>query len=50
MLSARGAKWAELDFAHGEQELFDPVDNPKGIVSFANAENVNSLLVREIER
>ncbi|OTA96534.1 hypothetical protein M434DRAFT_392721 [Hypoxylon sp. CO27-5] len=39
MLSARGAKWAGVKFAHGDLNVYDPVTNPNGIVSFSNAEN-----------
>lgn len=41
MLSARGARWAEIDFAHGEQDIYCAAKNQEGTVSFANAENVN---------
>lgn len=40
MLSARGSAWGKADFAHGKQDIYDPISNPKGVVSFANAENV----------
>ncbi|KAI1136382.1 acc synthase [Hypoxylon sp. FL0543] len=39
MLSARAAKWAQVSFNHGHQNTYHPVNNPKGIVSFSNAEN-----------
>ncbi|KAI3318157.1 PLP-dependent transferase [Xylariaceae sp. AK1471] len=39
MLSARGARWARVDYAHGVQNRYDPVKNPQGVVSFDNAEN-----------
>ncbi|KNG84798.1 hypothetical protein ANOM_006713 [Aspergillus nomiae NRRL 13137] len=39
MLSRRGAQWATIGFAHGEQNNYNAATNPKGIVSFANAEN-----------
>ncbi|KAI0164074.1 acc synthase [Xylariaceae sp. FL1272] len=39
MLSSRGSSWATLAFNHGAQNEYDPVTNPQGIVSFANAEN-----------
>ncbi|KAI9834980.1 MAG: hypothetical protein M1819_002703 [Sarea resinae] len=39
MLSARGAHWAKIDFSHGKQDAYNRVHNPRGTVSFANAEN-----------
>ncbi|KAI1371326.1 acc synthase [Hypoxylon crocopeplum] len=39
MLSARGANWTKIAFAHGDQNSYDPASNPNGIVSFSNAEN-----------
>ncbi|KAI2616791.1 acc synthase [Hypoxylon sp. NC1633] len=40
MLSTRGASWAaNVGFSHGDQNAFDPLSNPNGIVSFGNAEN-----------
>ncbi|OGM48609.1 hypothetical protein ABOM_002012 [Aspergillus bombycis] len=39
MLSRRGAQWATIDFAHGEQNSYNAATNSNGIVSFANAEN-----------
>ncbi|KAI1640709.1 pyridoxal phosphate-dependent transferase [Biscogniauxia mediterranea] len=39
MLSARGAKWAKIKFAHGKRDIYHHIKNPRGIVSFANAEN-----------
>ncbi|KAI1268178.1 acc synthase [Xylariaceae sp. FL1019] len=39
MLSSRGSKWAEINFNHGAQNEYNPVTNPEGTVSFANAEN-----------
>ncbi|KIM94254.1 hypothetical protein OIDMADRAFT_106732 [Oidiodendron maius Zn] len=39
MLSARGARWAKTDFAHGEQDIYCAAKNPEGTVSFENAEN-----------
>ncbi|KAI0814345.1 PLP-dependent transferase [Xylaria sp. FL0064] len=40
MLSARGARWAKMDYAHGVQNRYDPVKYPQGVVMFDNAENV----------
>ena len=40
MLSERANEWAKSDFAHGEQNTYDAVNNPAGIVNFGNAENV----------
>ncbi|KAI0445492.1 PLP-dependent transferase [Xylaria telfairii] len=50
MLSARGARWAEIGYAHGAQNRYHPVKNPQGPVSFDNAENwlVHSDLTRFI--
>lgn len=42
MLSVRGAQWAKISFAHGEQDTYSLKENPKGIVSFGFAENVSS--------
>ncbi|KAH9894579.1 acc synthase [Xylariomycetidae sp. FL2044] len=39
MLSKRGAKWSQNSYAHGKKDLYDPLTNPGGVVSFANAEN-----------
>ncbi|KAH8897571.1 PLP-dependent transferase [Thozetella sp. PMI_491] len=39
MLSARSATWAKIDFAHGKQGFYHSTSNPKGVVSFSNAEN-----------
>ncbi|KAJ5714485.1 uncharacterized protein N7483_011666 [Penicillium malachiteum] len=39
MLSTRGSTWGKIDFAHGEQDVYNSSTNPNGIVSFANAEN-----------
>jgi hypothetical protein len=41
MLSTRGSTWAKIDFAHGKQDVYNPSNNPNGIVSFASAENVS---------
>jgi hypothetical protein len=40
MLSSRGAGWAKVPFAHGEQDAYHPVHNPRGIVMLSSAENV----------
>ncbi|KAI1352090.1 PLP-dependent transferase [Xylaria sp. FL0043] len=40
MLSARGARWAKMEYAHGVQNRYDRVKNPQGVVMFDNAENV----------
>ncbi|KAL8852337.1 MAG: hypothetical protein Q9221_002833 [Calogaya cf. arnoldii] len=40
MLSTRGAAWANVGFLHGKQNAYHPVENPDGIVSFTNAENI----------
>lgn len=42
MLSKRGAQWSHTEYTHGKQNLYHPVRNPNGVVSFANAENVTS--------
>ncbi|KAJ6151006.1 acc synthase, partial [Penicillium chermesinum] len=39
MLSERGLKWSVGDYAHGQQDVYDRDGNPRGVVSFANAEN-----------
>ncbi|KAF2964933.1 hypothetical protein GQX73_g8650 [Xylaria multiplex] len=39
MLSARGARWAKVDYAHGVQNRYDAVKNPQGAVRFEGAEN-----------
>ena len=49
MLSTRGSTWAKVDFAHGEQDVYNSSTNPNGIVSFANAENVTACDFLEIE-
>lgn len=49
MLSTRGSTWAKVDFAHGEQDVYNSSTNPNGIVSFANAENVTDVISFEIE-
>jgi 1-aminocyclopropane-1-carboxylate synthase len=43
MLSARGAAWAKADYLHGKEDVYDPIHNPNGVVSFYNAENVSRL-------
>lgn len=43
MLSTRGSRWAAIDYAHGVQDIYHPSTNPKGVVSFANAENVRTI-------
>lgn len=45
MLSERANEWAKSDFAHGEQNTYDAVNNPAGIVNFGNAENVPLKLI-----
>ncbi|MCJ1290796.1 hypothetical protein MMC34_002338 [Xylographa carneopallida] len=40
MLSSRGAQWAKVEYLHGKVNVYNPIDNPDGIVSFINAENV----------
>jgi hypothetical protein len=42
MLSSRGTEWAKIRYAHGAQDRYDPEDNPDGVVTFDNAENVRS--------
>ncbi|KAI0197338.1 pyridoxal phosphate-dependent transferase [Xylaria flabelliformis] len=39
MLSARGVQWAQVGYAHGAQDCYHPLKNPRGVVSFDNAEN-----------
>ncbi|KAI0405233.1 PLP-dependent transferase [Xylaria palmicola] len=39
MLSARGARWAQIGYAHGAQNRYHPTNNPQCVVSFDNAEN-----------
>lgn len=39
MLSTRGENWAKMRYAHGDLNTYHPTRNPKGIVSFGNAEN-----------
>ncbi|GAP84010.1 putative classes I and II family [Rosellinia necatrix] len=52
MLSARGARWAKIGYAHGAQNRFHPTENPQGMVSFDNAENwlMHSDLTRFINK
>jgi hypothetical protein len=41
MLSARGARFAEISYAHGRKFPYDLEKRPDGEVSLANAENVS---------
>ncbi|KAI0420287.1 PLP-dependent transferase [Xylaria grammica] len=52
MLSARGARWAKVAYAHGVQNRYDPVKNPQGAVKLENAENslMHSELAQFIDR
>ncbi|KAI0454571.1 PLP-dependent transferase [Xylaria acuta] len=50
MLSARGARWAQIGYAHGAQNRYHAAKKPQGAVSFDDAENwlVHSDLTRFI--
>jgi hypothetical protein len=39
-LSTRGTHWSKLNIGHS-QDLYDPVNNPNGVVRLTNAHNVS---------